>query len=779
VKVWARRHPLALFLLLHTAGVALFFSPAILIRGIVVPAELLHGFYPWGAYFRNHVHHNAELPDVILQFYPWFARWAEELRSGHWPLWNADSGLGLPFAANPQTASFFPLTFLALLGPWAWTVVLSSRLVVAGATAFLWLRSLGRSRAASTLGGLAFAYSLPFVTWLAWPHANVNMLLPLFLLWAVRLARAPGPGPACGLALTLFAMHLGGHPESAFLDLLAALLVWAFSLPKAESKSVVRSGAFLALGGVLGTLAAAIQLVPFLEYLARSRVLLEQDHGRGVLAKSWLVTWIVPLFFGRPMDGTKWPDHAGFLDSAAFAGTSMLCLAGVAIVTVRLRRTRPIVAFGVLPVALAYGLPPVSLLGALPPLDRTATHRSLHIAALAVVTLGAFGWDRLLALVRARRRRAVFRLFAVPALLAAVAGAAVLTLGPAVPDRLLRVTAVPETRLALLFLFGPLLLALWPFHAGALRTVAVLALLTFDLWHVAFGYHGAVGRGLSFFPTGLTDFLRRDAGHPRVVPLGRLMPPNLNLPYDISSVLSYDAIDSLEQAVFLRKLGGFDARHFFSPVDPQRLRNPRVAELAALKYWLDDPENPRLDTPEFERRTGFRFSLVYDQPDGRAYELADVLPRARFLGRATADPGLKTFDRLLVGRDERASRELFVDAVRPPAGDGGPGRVALLSRGSGAVETRVESEGGGWLVLAEAFDPGWTADVGGRSAPVYRANGPLMAVPVPAGSSVVRVRYRPRSLFLGAALSALGLVSLAWLGRFRRSGRGATRRAPD
>ena len=110
-----------------------------------------------------------------------------------------------------------------------------------------------------------------------------------------------------------------------------------------------------------------------------------------------------------------------------------------------------------------------------------------------------------------------------------------------------------------------------------------------------------------------------------------------------------------------------------------------------------------------------------------------------------------------------------------PAGDGRYGRVALLSRSSGTIETRVESEGDGWLVLAEAFDPGWTADVGGRSAPVYRANGPFMAVPVPAGSSVVRVRYRPRSLFFGATLSALGLLSLAFLAGLGRRGRGATR----
>ena len=111
-----------------------------------------------------------------------------------------------------------------------------------------------------------------------------------------------------------------------------------------------------------------------------------------------------------------------------------------------------------------------------------------------------------------------------------------------------------------------------------------------------------------------------------------------------------------------------------------------------------------------------------------------------------------------------------MDATELPAEDGGTGRVVVVSRRSGAIETRVESEGGGWLALAEAFDPGWTADVGGRSTPVYRANGPFMAVPVPAGSSVVRVRYRPRSLMFGAALSALGLLSLAFLARLGQEG---------
>ena len=603
MKAWARRHPFVFFLLLHVAVVALFFSPAILIRGIVVPAELLHSFYPWAAYFQNPVDHNTELPDVILQFYPWFLRWGEEIRSGHWPLWNADSGLGLPFAANPQTASFFPLTFLALLGPWAWTLVLASRLVVAGAAAFLWLRSLGRSRGASTLGGFAFAYSLPFVTWLAWPHANVNMLLPLLLLWAVRLARAPGPGARvrtrrsrssrCTSAVTRNRRSSTSSPPCSSGRSRCRRRRW---------RKLARSGVFLALGGVLGTLAAAIHLVPFLEYFAKSRVLLEPGARVARLAKSWLVTWIVPLFYGRPMDGTKWPDHRGSW-TRRLSPAPRCCAWRDCDRHGSSSPDLPILAFGFFPYAWLTAFrrsrssgPPAARPDhdAPVPAHRRACRRdpgSVRLGSPPRARPGAETARRLAPLRRAgapRSRRGRRH----PRPRPRGAGAT------APRDR--RAGDAPRSSL--------------PLRAASPRAPLVsrespsdrrgFGLLTFDLWHAAFDYHGAVDRGLSFFPTRLTDFLRRDAGRSRVVPLGRLMPPNLNLPYDIPSVMSYDAIDSLEQAIFLRKLGGYDAERLFSPVDPRRLANPRVAELAALKYWLDDPLSPAARHPGIRKADG-------------------------------------------------------------------------------------------------------------------------------------------------------------------------------
>lgn len=80
----------------------------------------------------------------------------------------------------------------------------------------------------------------------------------------------------------------------------------------------------------------------------------------------------------------------------------------------------------------------------------------------------------------------------------------------------------------------------------------------------------------------------------------------------------------------------------------------------------------------------------------------------------------------------------------------------------------------GWLMVSEAWDAGWRAEVDGRSTPVLRGDGGLMAVPLgPAGAREVLLRYRPRSVLLGLAITLAGLMGvLAVLCRSRAAAPG-------
>ena len=90
----------------------------------------------------------------------------------------------------------------------------------------------------------------------------------------------------------------------------------------------------------------------------------------------------------------------------------------------------------------------------------------------------------------------------------------------------------------------------------------------------------------------------------------------------------------------------------------------------------------------------------------------------------------------------------------------------ILVSGSGAnsIEMSVQAPDGGWLVLADAWYPGWEASVDGEGVQIYIANVLFRAVWVPPGEHAVAFEYRPVSFYAGSALSLLGwsLALILW-----------------
>jgi hypothetical protein len=63
----------------------------------------------------------------------------------------------------------------------------------------------------------------------------------------------------------------------------------------------------------------------------------------------------------------------------------------------------------------------------------------------------------------------------------------------------------------------------------------------------------------------------------------------------------------------------------------------------------------------------------------------------------------------------------------------------------------------------ESYDPGWSADVDGISAPIFVGNGFTLSVPVSAGKHEVRLVYRTPGWATGFGLSLLAAALLAGL----------------
>ena len=79
----------------------------------------------------------------------------------------------------------------------------------------------------------------------------------------------------------------------------------------------------------------------------------------------------------------------------------------------------------------------------------------------------------------------------------------------------------------------------------------------------------------------------------------------------------------------------------------------------------------------------------------------------------------------------------------------------------GRWDIQVAAPRPGYLVVRQAYYPGWRAWVDGEEVPLYPADGVLMALPVPAGRHRVQVVYAPRHLY--AALALQGAAWVAWV----------------
>ena len=149
---------------------------------------------------------------------------------------------------------------------------------------------------------------------------------------------------------------------------------------------------------------------------------------------------------------------------------------------------------------------------------------------------------------------------------------------------------------------------------------------------------------------------------------------------------------------------------------------------------------------------------------GRAWIVHGVVPVADEAAAqaAVADPAF----------DPRAAAVIEADVAPGSAAAASGSENAVCTAATGEQMTcRVKLTAPGFLVIADAWYPGWEASVDGAPGELLRANLLYRAIPLAAGTHAVTLTYRPESWRLGVVISLASVsVMLVILGATAVSG---------
>jgi hypothetical protein len=89
------------------------------------------------------------------------------------------------------------------------------------------------------------------------------------------------------------------------------------------------------------------------------------------------------------------------------------------------------------------------------------------------------------------------------------------------------------------------------------------------------------------------------------------------------------------------------------------------------------------------------------------------------------------------------------------------GRAELIREDSRELVIDAQAPGDGFLLLADSYYPGWSADVDGVPTPIYRANIAVRAIRLAKGRHVVRFVYEAPGFFRGLLVTLVALAVLS------------------
>jgi hypothetical protein len=741
----------------------------------------------------------ADNSDILAMHYPSRVFAVESWRAtGELPLWCPYACAGQPFQADTQSNLFYPANLIFLVVPTAWIgplfgVLVWAHVLLAGCGMFAYARVRGLEPFPALVAACGFMFAGKWLLHLLQAgHIVFAPLawLPLLLLCIERAILHRRPIYAVIGGVVAAVIFLGAHPQlTVYLGYTAAALSLRPVLIRQEGGRLLWWVLAWGTAGIVAAGLAAVQLLPALElatWTSRAHLMTadySECYDLTIHTLRDLGHRLLSLLGTQHWGGNAW-ESVGAL-GVLWTGTAALAV---------LLRRRPAVWFeaAVLLVLVLFALGPATPVAAV--LRQLLPGMSPFRIPARVLLLAGFP----LGMLAGQLTQYVFE---VPALAGRRLRLVVLSLAALAG---LYVAASLRRNLPPLSCWVPLALAV-PLCGGVLvwrslrptpgtwAAAAWLALLLTELWAIHWPQLRTRPVEEVYAANAAVRFLAEQPGGYRVLdrPLARDEPmaspltPSLCLLHHIDSVRGVNTTDLYPYKEFLHAVEGSDGlpRLAEMPV-VEALGRPRLLDLLGVRYVLRPADAPLPGEAEagcapvatlhdnrayhLDLATGGGFREL---PPFLVCERATALPRAFVVSRACTVPAGESPLTTLLTQDSRTVAVLdspggWLERVGPPASGecGGPDFQAAAVAGAGPnrVVVDVERERPGYLVLRDAWYPGWRCRLeDGRDLPVWRADGVFRAVCVPPGRHRAEFVFAPAIHDLGRGISLATLAVLS------------------
>jgi hypothetical protein len=690
-----------------------------------------------------------ESPDMANQVLPWFQFQAGEWHKGHFPIWDPFEWAGQSLIGQAQPGVAYPPNWILFLMPlrdgWIrqtylhWYFVLIH--YMAGLFCYLLCRDLKLGRPASLLAGAAFGIT----GWMGstdWPQMlNGGVWAPIVFLFLLRVVRGQRTLVSGALAGTFLGVaFLSGHHQIPIYITLSSGGVWLYCIfrDRRGRASILQAAA---LFGLFLVLVSALQMLPAYEY--------------GKLAERWVgandpVGWNTPVpysvhtnfgFYPSSLIGMLLPGIAR--NANAYVTMTIAALAFLAIVCGwrdRMVRIMASVALGGLIFSFSGFAVLHGIVYALVPMVEKARSASfgIFIFHFGVITLSAFAVDLYLKTPEFWVRRVAWSLTGICVTVFFL-------------ELAISMTQVPRgydyDRMAAAACYGLLLAALlyaWRYgHIQPNTGIALAILLLLLQAGLETGFAWPNKEKPSEYlkkmseNTDIVDFIRKQ---PKFV---RLEVDDQEIPYNFNDWQGFDSLNGY-LASLTTNIGHVQGDY-------------RARMVFGVNLWIGKKPLRENQQELFVGKSGLK---IYLNPE--AYPETWIVHDAVGI---RSDAVLDTFQKY----DLQQMRGItFVPELQAPKLDKCSAQEwsEVTRRSSTGVTIEATLGCTGMVILDDAYYPGWEATVDGAPAQIHEAYGMIRGVVASAGRHRIEMKYRPKSVYLGALLTGLGFLGACLLAKF-------------